>query len=141
MLKVMIAEDDLMMADMLEDVLVEGGYEVCGIARTVEKGVELGERHQPDLAVLDLRLAGGGLGTEIATRLNRRGQLGVLYATGNIGHLRSDQGGWRSMPGQAVPTRRCYSGTEDRGGDRQHRRSLKTISEELLRAEAAASER
>ena len=87
MLKVMIAEDDLMMADMLEDVLVEGGYEVCGIARTVEKGVELGERHQPDLAVLDLRLAGGGLGTEIASRLNRRGQLGVLYATGNIGHM------------------------------------------------------
>jgi two-component system, response regulator PdtaR len=42
MLKVMIAEDDLMMADMLEDVLVEGGYEVCGIARTVEKAVELG---------------------------------------------------------------------------------------------------
>ena len=86
MLKVMIAEDDLMMADMLADALVEGGYEVCGIARTVEKGVELGERHQPDLAVLDLRLAGGGLGTEIASRLNRRGQLGVLYATGNIGH-------------------------------------------------------
>src|ERR1700722_6991690 len=86
MLKVMIAEDDLMMADMLEDVLVEGGYEVCGIARTVEKGVELGERHQPDLAVLDLRLAEGGLGTEIARRLNRQGQLGVLYATGNIGH-------------------------------------------------------
>jgi two-component sensor histidine kinase/ActR/RegA family two-component response regulator/putative methionine-R-sulfoxide reductase with GAF domain len=85
MLKVMIAEDDLMMADMLEDVLIEGGYEVCGIARTVETGVELGERHQPDLAVLDLRLAGGGLGTEIAARLNRRGQLGVLYATGNVG--------------------------------------------------------
>jgi two-component sensor histidine kinase/ActR/RegA family two-component response regulator len=86
MLKVMIAEDDLMMADMLEDVLVEGGYEVCGIARTVEKGVELGERHRPDLAVLDLRLAEGGLGTEIASRLNRQGDLGVLYATGNAGH-------------------------------------------------------
>jgi two-component sensor histidine kinase/DNA-binding response OmpR family regulator/putative methionine-R-sulfoxide reductase with GAF domain len=86
MLKVMIAEDDLMMADMLEDVLVDGGYEVCGIARTVEQGVELGERHQPDLAVLDLRLAGGGLGTEIASRLDRRGQLGVLYATGNVDH-------------------------------------------------------
>jgi two-component sensor histidine kinase len=85
MLKVMIAEDDLMMADMLEDVLVDGGYEVCGIARTVEKGVELGERHKPDLAVLDLRLAGGGLGTEIASPLNRQG-LGVLYATGNVGH-------------------------------------------------------
>jgi two-component sensor histidine kinase/DNA-binding response OmpR family regulator len=87
MAKVMIAEDDLMMADMLEEVLVDGGYEVCGIARTVDKAVELGERCQPDLAVLDLLLAEGGLGTEVATRLNRRGQLGVLYATGNISQL------------------------------------------------------
>jgi CheY-like chemotaxis protein len=58
MLKVMIAEDDLIMADMLEDVLIGNGYEVCGIARTVDKAVELGERYRPDLAILDLRLAG-----------------------------------------------------------------------------------
>ncbi len=51
-----------------------------------DKAVELGERCKPDLAVLDLRLAEGGLGTDIATRLNRRGQLGVLYATGNASH-------------------------------------------------------
>jgi two-component sensor histidine kinase/ActR/RegA family two-component response regulator len=87
MLKVMIAEDDLMMADMLEDVLVEGGYEVCGIARTVDKAVELGERHKPDLAILDLRLAEGGLGTDIAARLNHQGRPGVLYATGNASHV------------------------------------------------------
>ena len=35
MLKILIAEDDLMIADMSEDILVEHGYEVCGIARTV----------------------------------------------------------------------------------------------------------
>jgi DNA-binding response OmpR family regulator len=81
--KVMIAEDDLMMADMLEEVLVGGGYEVCGIARTVDKAVELGERCKPDLAVLDLRLADGGLGTDVATRLHRQDDMGVLYATGN----------------------------------------------------------
>jgi two-component sensor histidine kinase len=87
MLKVMIAEDDLMMADMLADVLIAGGYEVCGIARTVETAVELCEHHKPDLAVLDFRLAEGGLGTEIAARLNRQGELGVLYATGNMGQM------------------------------------------------------
>jgi two-component sensor histidine kinase/CheY-like chemotaxis protein len=87
MRKVMIAEDDLFMADMLEDVLVQSGYEVCGIARTVEKAVELGERHKPDLAILDLRLAEGGIGTDIAARLNRRGNLGVLYASGNAGQM------------------------------------------------------
>ena len=58
-MKVLIAEDDLLMADMLEDALVDNGYEVCGIARTVEKAVELGEKHRPDLAILDLRLEGG----------------------------------------------------------------------------------
>jgi len=51
MLRVMIAEDDLVMADMLADVLVHNGYEVCGIARTVDKAVDLFEHHEPDLAI------------------------------------------------------------------------------------------
>jgi two-component system, response regulator PdtaR len=69
MTSVMIAEDDLFMADMLEEALAASGYEVCGIARTVEKAVELAERHKPDLAILDIRLANGGLGTDIPARL------------------------------------------------------------------------
>jgi len=88
MAKVLIAEDDLFMADMLEDVLVGGGYDVCGIARTVEEGIALAQLHKPDLAVLDLRLAEGGLGTDIAARLNRQGRPGVLYATGNVDQVR-----------------------------------------------------
>ena len=88
MVSVLIAENDLMMADMLEDIVVAGGYEVCGIARTVEEGVSLGERCKPDLALLDLRLAAGGLGTEIVTRLGRQGSMGVLYATGNAGQIK-----------------------------------------------------
>jgi two-component sensor histidine kinase len=88
MLKVMIAEDDLFMADMLEDILVDAKYEVCGIARTVDTAVELCERHKPDLAILDLRLAEGGLGTEIAARLLPPGRPGILYATGNAGNNR-----------------------------------------------------
>lgn len=88
MVKVLIAEDDLLMADMLSDILEDAGYEVCGIARTVEQGVALAERHKPDLALLDLRLAAGGLGTEIAARLDRSGRLGILYATGNAGQIK-----------------------------------------------------
>ena len=86
MLKVLIAEDDLMIADMAEEFLVEFGYEVCGIARTVAEAVALGRRHRPDFAVIDLRLADGGLGTEIAARLGAHGKVGVLYATGNVSH-------------------------------------------------------
>jgi DNA-binding response OmpR family regulator len=60
-LKVLIAEDDLMIADLAEEVLAEAGYEVCGIARTVAEAIALAQHHTPDLAVLDLRLADGGL--------------------------------------------------------------------------------
>jgi DNA-binding response OmpR family regulator len=84
MVKVLIAEDDLMIADMAEEMLIECGYEVCGIARTVTEAVELGRRHKPDLAVIDLRLADGGLGTEIAAQWDAIGRPGVLYATGNV---------------------------------------------------------
>jgi CheY-like chemotaxis protein len=86
-LKVLIAEDDLMIADKAEEILIEHGYEVCGIARTVAEAVTLAQQHKPDLAVLDLRLADGGLGTEIAARLLPLGRLGVLYATGNISQV------------------------------------------------------
>jgi CheY-like chemotaxis protein len=86
-LKVLIAEDDLMIADLADEILVGGGYEVCGIARTVAEAVALAQHHKPDLALLDLRLADGGLGTEIAAQLLPLGRLGVLYATGNISQV------------------------------------------------------
>jgi DNA-binding response OmpR family regulator len=101
MLKVLIAEDDLMIADMVEETLVRDGYEVCGIARTVAEAVALGRRHKPDLAVIDLRLADGGLGTEIAAQLSSPGNLGILYATGNMSQLMltaADGGGCLAKP-------------------------------------------
>lgn len=83
MLRVLIAEDELLIADLLEETLVASGYEVCGIARTVDAAVALGELHKPDLAVLDVRLAKGDRGPEIARRLGSKQKLGVLYATGD----------------------------------------------------------
>jgi CheY-like chemotaxis protein len=86
MLKILIAEDNLMIADVTEEVLIKAGFEVCGIARTVAEGIALGQLHKPDLALLDMRLADGGLGTEIAIQLNASGRLGVLFATGSALH-------------------------------------------------------
>jgi ActR/RegA family two-component response regulator len=60
MLKVLIAEDDLTM-------IADRGYKVYGVARTVPEAVALAQLHKPDLAVLDLRLADGGLGTSRPT--------------------------------------------------------------------------
>lgn len=83
MLKVLIVEDDLMLADSAEEILVEHGYEVSGIARTVADAVALARHSRPDLVMLDLRLADGGFGTEVAAQLPPLGRPGILYVTGN----------------------------------------------------------
>jgi DNA-binding response OmpR family regulator len=87
MLKVMIVEDDLMLADFAEEILIENGYEVSGIARTVVDAVALAARSRPDLVILDLRLADGGLGTEVAAQLSPTGGPGILYVTGNMSQV------------------------------------------------------
>jgi DNA-binding response OmpR family regulator len=84
LLKVLLAEDDLMIADLLEEVLSANGYHVCGIARTVSEAVALGRLDRPDLAVIDMRLADGGLGTDIVPQLLDGPRIGILYASGNI---------------------------------------------------------
>ena len=87
MLKVLIVEDDLMLADFAEEILVEHGYEISGIARTVADAVALARHARPDLVMLDLRLADGGLGTEVAAQLPPVGRPGILYVTGNMSQV------------------------------------------------------
>jgi CheY-like chemotaxis protein len=89
---VLIAEDDFVMADRLEEILVEAGYQVCGIAATVQEAITLGERHHPDLGIIDVRLADGGRGTDVAAALRRRGPFGVLYSTGDLDCLNGAEG-------------------------------------------------
>jgi DNA-binding response OmpR family regulator len=86
-LKIVIAEDDLMIADMAEEFLSQAGYDVCGIARTVSEAISLAHSCDPDLALIDLRLADGGMGTEIIAKLVPHVGLGILYASGNTSEL------------------------------------------------------
>jgi DNA-binding response OmpR family regulator len=87
-IKILIVEDDPMIADATEELLVGSGYEVCGIARTVAAAVALGRAHKPDLAIIDVRLADGGIGTDIAIQLSGSERVGILYAAGNVACLR-----------------------------------------------------
>jgi len=87
MLKVLIVEDDFMLADFAEELLVEHGYEVSGIARTVAEAVALARHRGPDLVILDLRLADGELGTDVAAQLAASGRPGILYVTGNMSQV------------------------------------------------------
>lgn len=83
MLKVLIVEDNFMIADQVEACLLGNGYEVCGIASDVLSGLALYQLHKPDLIIVDLRLAHGDLGTAMAAQLPPSDNVGILYVTGS----------------------------------------------------------
>lgn len=83
MLKVLIVEDNVILADILENFLETGGYQVCGIAANVSEAVSLADLHKPHLAVLDYRMADGEFGSQIRSRLQDKTSMGILYASGD----------------------------------------------------------
>lgn len=83
MLKVLIAEDNVILADILEDFLNGQDFEVCGLARTADEAVSLANLHHPDVAVLDFRLADGARGSDVRTRLQDNDQMGILFVSGD----------------------------------------------------------
>jgi DNA-binding response OmpR family regulator len=87
MLKVLIVEDDLVIAELVETLLTAEGYRISGIARTVAEAVALCSRYRPDYAIVDLRLADGGIGTEIIGQIGGVTGVGVMYASDTQGGI------------------------------------------------------
>jgi len=81
-MKVLIVEDELMVADIVEEVLVSDGFEVCGIARGIQEALAIAQRHNPDLAIVDVQLI-DGVGTDLAPILIQQHQTRVIYTTAN----------------------------------------------------------
>ncbi|MDR3536858.1 MAG: response regulator [Acetobacteraceae bacterium] len=80
---VLIVEDDLSIAFLLEEQLEADGYQVTGVARSLKEAVASAEEHDPDFAVIDLHLAGGDLGTDVARSLREITSVGIIFSTGN----------------------------------------------------------
>lgn len=81
-MRIMIVEDEFLVATMIEDMLVEGGHQVVGIADDYDSAVALAVATQPQLAILDYQLIGKRTGLDVAMAL---ASLGVpcMFATGN----------------------------------------------------------
>ena len=83
-LKVLILEDDVLVAWSLREVLSLTGYQVTGIAATVNDALCLAENTRPDLAVVDVRLAGNRDGIEGAQLLRQQFGISVIFLTGEV---------------------------------------------------------
>lgn len=82
-LRVMIVEDQALLAMELELVLGEAGCDVVGCAMDTASALEIAERKRPDLALIDMNLLDGLTGPQIAYRLVSEFHCAVVFLTAN----------------------------------------------------------
>ncbi len=81
-LRIAIIEDEALVALEMEDHLTDAGHQVVGIADTLQDAVNLIQETQPDLALVDIQLAEGCSGLDVARELNAHG-VPCVFTTGN----------------------------------------------------------
>lgn len=80
LVQVLVADDDPMIRMALSEVLAaEADLDVVAVAKDAEEAVELAVEHGPDVAVLDVRMPGGG-GTHAAREIRLRSPRTQLLA-------------------------------------------------------------
>lgn len=82
-LRVLIVEDDLIMAIYMEESLMQSGYSICGRATNYEDAVQLMKQHLPDIVLMDISLHGPADGITTARELMRIKWVPIIYVTGS----------------------------------------------------------
>lgn len=80
--RILIVEDEYLVAADLEATLDEFGYETVGIAPDLETALALAAA-KPDVALVDIHLRDGPTGLKIAQRLANDHEIHVLLVTAN----------------------------------------------------------
>ncbi len=79
-LRVLVVEDEMLVAMNIEDMLLDLGHEVAGLAGRLEPALALAREAEIDIAMLDVNLA-GEQSFPVADALIERG-VPFLFATG-----------------------------------------------------------
>jgi CheY-like chemotaxis protein len=79
--KILIVEDEAVVAEDLSRKLERLGYEIVGVTGRGAEAVELAREHRLDLVLMDIRLQGGMNGVEAAQAIQREGAVPVIYLT------------------------------------------------------------
>ncbi|TWB44234.1 response regulator [Nitrospirillum pindoramense] len=79
--RIVVVEDEALIALGLEQILLHQGHEVCAVAASVDEAVEAVDRHRPDLVLMDVMLRGGGDGVEAADRIWKRFGIRSLFTS------------------------------------------------------------
>jgi DNA-binding response OmpR family regulator len=81
MTRILIVEDDPLLAQDLQRQLVKFGYEVAGIARSAAEAMLEAGKHCPDLTLMDVNIDGSVDGIQTAQMLNSTWRMPIIFLT------------------------------------------------------------
>ncbi|QMW04787.1 LytR/AlgR family response regulator transcription factor [Spirosoma foliorum] len=82
-LKLLVVEDDMIIAATIALQLSKLGYEVSGIVPKGEEAILHAETNRPDLILLDISLKGSLDGIDTAHAIHQRWNIPIIYVTAN----------------------------------------------------------
>jgi CheY-like chemotaxis protein len=80
-LRILIVEDEALIAEEIQDRLGRLGFETTGAVDTADTAIQAVERTRPDLVLMDIRLKGPRDGIETAGYLRQHMNIPVVYLT------------------------------------------------------------
>jgi two-component system, response regulator PdtaR len=83
-MRVLIVEDDPIIAMHLAMLVVDLGHEVCATAASAPEAIARAAASSPDVVLMDIRLAGGTSGVEAARVLHVRLALRCIFLSANL---------------------------------------------------------
>ncbi|WP_183749988.1 MULTISPECIES: response regulator [unclassified Rhizobium] len=91
-MKVMIVEDEMLLAMELETEVETAGHEVSGMAMNRRQVDDLLQAHRPDFAFVDIHLQDGQTGIDVGRALASKG-IPYVFVSGNIKKIPADFAG------------------------------------------------
>jgi DNA-binding response OmpR family regulator len=79
--RILIVEDDLLVASQMEEALTGAGFQIAGIASTGKEALQLAHAQSLTLVVMDIRLAGDLDGIDTALELFRSLGIRCIFAS------------------------------------------------------------
>ena len=79
--RVLIIEDETIIALDLENLVCEAGHQVAGIATTCDEAIQLAKKCKPDLVLTDIQLADDSSGIDAAAAILREFDIPVIFIT------------------------------------------------------------
>lgn len=79
---ILIVEDEALIASYIQEVLEESGFTVAGVASSGAEAISLASASPPDLALVDIKLAGPMDGIEVALLMRSRFNVKSIFLSG-----------------------------------------------------------